>query len=190
MSPGITGTSAPSAPFGIGAGPEQWWCARLGHRDLVASGLHRWFNPGVMTETIAIAADHGGFDLKSLLVAELKSLGYEALDLGTHGTQSVDYPDFAAALADAMEAGRAKRGVLICGTGIGMAIAANRRRFIRAAVCHDATTARLARQHNDANVLALGGRILGAEVAKDCLRAFLTTAFEGGRHVPRIAKLS
>ncbi|HVM82102.1 MAG TPA: ribose 5-phosphate isomerase B [Stellaceae bacterium] len=143
-----------------------------------------------MTETIAIAADHGGFDLKSLLVAELKSLGYEALDLGTHGTQSVDYPDFAAALADAIHAERAKRGVLICGTGIGIAIAANRHRFIRAAVCHDATTARLARQHNDANVLALGGRILGAEVAKDCLRTFLNTAFEGGRHVPRIAKLS
>jgi ribose 5-phosphate isomerase B len=143
-----------------------------------------------MTETIAIAADHGGFDLKSLLVAELKSLGFEALDLGTHGTQSVDYPDFAAALADAIHAGRAQRGVLVCGTGIGIAIAANRHRFIRAAVCHDATTARLARQHNDANVLALGGRVLGSEVAKDCLRAFLGTAFEGGRHVPRIAKLS
>jgi ribose 5-phosphate isomerase B len=143
-----------------------------------------------MTETIAIAADHGGYDLKSLLIAELKTLGYEALDLGTHGTQSVDYPDYAAALAQAIETGRAKRGVLICGTGIGIAIAANRYRFIRAAVCHDATTARLARQHNDANVLALGGRILGSEVAKDCLRTFLATAFEGGRHVPRIAKLS
>jgi len=143
-----------------------------------------------MTETIAIAADHGGFDLKSLLVAELKSMGFEVSDLGTHGTQSVDYPDFAAALAEAIGAGRAKRGVLVCGTGIGIAIAANRHRFIRAAVCHDATTARLARQHNDANVLALGGRILGPEVAKDCLRAFLGTAFEGGRHVPRIAKLS
>ncbi|HMK68929.1 MAG TPA: ribose 5-phosphate isomerase B [Stellaceae bacterium] len=143
-----------------------------------------------MTETIAIAADHGGFDLKSLLAAELKSLGYEVLDLGTHGSQSVDYPDFAAALADAIHAGRAKRGVLVCGTGIGIAIAANRFRFIRAAVCHDVTTARLARQHNDANVLALGGRILGSEVAKDCLRVFLDTAFEGGRHLPRIAKLS
>jgi len=143
-----------------------------------------------MTETIAIAADHGGFDLKSLLIAELKSLGYEPLDLGTHGPQSVDYPDYAAALADAIRAGRAQRGVVICGTGIGIAMAANRHRFIRAAVCHDATTARLARQHNDANVLALGGRILGSEVAKDCLRTFLATAFEGGRHVPRIAKLS
>lgn len=143
-----------------------------------------------MAETIAIAADHAGYDLKSALIPELRALGYEVLDLGTGGHESVDYPDFAEALAQAIEGGRAKRGVLICGTGIGVATAANRHRAIRAAVCHDGTTARLARQHNDANVLALGARVLGAEVAKDCLRIFLSTEFEGGRHARRVAKLS
>jgi ribose 5-phosphate isomerase B len=143
-----------------------------------------------MVETIAIAADHAGYDLKSLLVPELKSLGFEVLDLGTDSRDSVDYPDFADALARAIERGQVKRGVLVCGTGLGIAIAANRHRAVRAGVCHDATTARLARQHNDANVLALGARIVGAEVAKDCLRAFLSTDFEGGRHTRRVAKMS
>ncbi len=143
-----------------------------------------------MAETIAIAADHAGYDLKSALIPELRALGYEVLDLGTGGHESVDYPDFADALAQAIEGGRAQRGVLVCGTGIGVAMAANRHRAIRAAVCHDGTSARLARQHNDANVLALGGRVLGAEVAKDCLRIFLSTEFEGGRHARRVAKLS
>lgn len=143
-----------------------------------------------MVETIAIAADHGGYDLKCLLVPELKALGFEVLDLGTHSYDPVDYPDLADALARAIETGQVKRGVAICGTGIGIGMAANRHRHVRAGVCHDATTARLTRQHNDANVLALGGRILGSEVAKDCLRVFLATAYEGGRHVRRIAKLS
>lgn len=143
-----------------------------------------------MVETIAIAADHAGYDLKVLLVPELKSLGFDVLDLGTDSRDSVDYPDFADALARAIETGRAKRGVLVCGTGIGIAIAANRHRSVRAGVCHDATTARLTRQHNDANVLALGARIVGPEVAKDCLRAFLSTEFDGGRHQPRVAKMS
>jgi len=143
-----------------------------------------------MVETIAIAADHAGYDLKVLLVPELESLGFEVLDLGTDSHESVDYPDFADALAHAIERGPARRGVLICGTGIGIAIAANRHRGVRAAVCHDVTSARLTRQHNDANVLALGSRVMGAEVAKDCLRAFLSTEFEGGRHQRRVAKLS
>jgi ribose 5-phosphate isomerase B len=143
-----------------------------------------------MAETIAIAADHGGYDLKSALIPELRALGCAVLDLGTGGPESVDYPDFAAALAQAIEGGRAARGVLICGTGIGMSIAINRHRAVRAALCHDATTARLARQHNDANVLVLGGRVLGAETARDCLRIFLSTEFEGGRHARRVAKLS
>ncbi len=140
--------------------------------------------------TIAIAADHAGFALKSALAAELAALGHEVLDLGTHSTESVDYPDYAAALAAAVESGRAGRGVLVCGTGIGMAIAANRHAVVRAAVCHDITSTRLARAHNDANVLALGARLVGEEVAKDCLRAFLSTAFEGGRHARRVDKLS
>ena len=143
-----------------------------------------------MSETIAIAADHGGFDLKSILIPELRALGFEVLDLGTMSGDSVDYPDFAAALAHAIGEKRATRGVLVCGTGIGMSIAANRHRAIRAALVHDATGARLARQHNDANVLVLGGRVLGIEVAKDCLKTFFTTEFEGGRHARRVAKMS
>src|ERR1700688_691215 len=143
-----------------------------------------------MSETIAIAADHGGFDLKSILIPELRALGYEVLDLGTMSGDSVDYPDFAAALAHAIGEKRATRGVLVCGTGIGMSIAANRHRAIRAALVHDRTGARLARQHNDANVLVLGGRVLGIEVAKDCLKTFFTTEFEGGRHARRVAKMS
>lgn len=141
-------------------------------------------------ETIAIAADHGGFDLKSILVHELRALGYEVLDLGTMTRDSVDYPDFAATLAGAIVDGRAARGVLICGSGIGMSIAANRHRAIRAALVHDDTSARLARQHNDANVLVLGARLLGPEVAKDCVKTFFSTQFEGGRHARRIAKMS
>ncbi len=138
---------------------------------------------------IAIASDHAGYDLKTTLARELAEMGYDVLDLGTDGTQSVDYPDFAAALAKVVRAGEAERGVLICGTGIGMAMAANRHPGVRAAVCWDETSARLTREHNDANVLALGARLLGTEVAKDCLRTFLTTDFAGGRHVGRVAKI-
>jgi ribose 5-phosphate isomerase B len=143
-----------------------------------------------MSETVAIAADHGGFDLKSILVAELRALGLEPLDLGTLSRDAVDYPDVAEALAAAIRAGRARRGVLICGTGVGMAIAVNRHREIRGALVHDGLTARLARQHNDANVLILGGRLLGPELASDCLKIFFTTAFDGGRHERRVAKMS
>ncbi len=141
-------------------------------------------------ETIAIASDHAGVALKALLAEEVERLGYQPLDLGTHGTQSVDYPDFGRAVAKAVADGQARFGVAICGTGIGISIAANREPLVRAALCHDVTTARLARQHNDANVLALGARTIGNEVALDCLRTFLATAFEGGRHTARVAKLS
>jgi len=143
-----------------------------------------------MSETVAIAADHGGFDLKSLLVPELRALGYEVLDLGTMSRDAVDYPDMAEAVTAAIRDHRASRGVLLCGSGIGMSIAANRHREIRAALCHDGLTARLARQHNDANVLVLGGRLLGPELAKDCLTTFFTTEFDGGRHARRVAKMS
>lgn len=143
-----------------------------------------------MTETVVIAADHGGFDLKSALVPELRALGHEVVDFGTMSRDAVDYPDFAEKVAEAICARRASRGVLICGTGIGMSIAANRHRQVRAALVHDGLTARLARQHNDANVLVLGGRLLGPELAKDCLKIFFSTAFEGGRHLARVAKLS
>ncbi len=141
-------------------------------------------------QTIAIASDHAGFDLKELLKGELRAAGHQIVDLGTASAASVDYPDFGSALAREIRDGRAGRGVLVCGTGIGIAIAANREPAVRAAVVHDSTSARLARQHNDANVIALGARLVGSEVAKDCLRVFLETPFEGGRHAPRVAKLS
>jgi ribose 5-phosphate isomerase B len=143
-----------------------------------------------MSETVAIAADHRGFDLKNALVPELQALGFNVLDLGTMNGDAVDYPDLAQALAAAIGEGRAQRGVLICGTGIGMSIAANRHRAIRAALVHDGLTARLARQHNDANVLVLSGTMLGPDVAKDCVKTFFTTEFEGGRHARRVAKMS
>jgi ribose 5-phosphate isomerase B len=145
---------------------------------------------------IVIASDHAGYDLKETLKNELESWGYQVDDLGAHGTESVDYPDFGHAAAEAIASGRADRGVIVCGTGIGISIAANRHPGVRAAVCHDSLTARLARLHNDAarlhndaNVLALGARVLGVETAKDCLKSFLDTAFEGGRHAKRVEKL-
>jgi ribose 5-phosphate isomerase B len=141
------------------------------------------------SEVIAIASDHAGFELKSTLKEHLQTAGLSVLDLGIDSSEQVDYPDMADALARAVLDGRAPRGVVICGTGIGVSIAANRHRGIRAALCHDVTTARLARRHNDANVLALGGRILGPEVARECLDAFLATAYEGGRHDARVRKL-
>jgi len=140
--------------------------------------------------TVAVASDHGGFELKSALAAELARLGHTVIDLGTDGTAPVDYPDYALAVAQAMRAGRAQRGLLICGTGIGMSIAANRFPWVRAALVHDAYGARMARLHNDANVITMGGRTTGIEVAKDCLRIFLDTPFEGGRHARRVAKLT
>jgi len=143
------------------------------------------------SDPIAVASDHGGFELKNVLIADLKAAGVPVLDLGTMSTESVDYPDYADALAKALAEGKARRGVLLCGTGIGMSMVANRHKGIRAAVCRDVTDARLARQHNDANVICLGGRTTGPEVARDCLRTFLTTEFEGGgRHTRRIAKFS
>ncbi len=141
------------------------------------------------SDTVAIAADHGGFELKATLSADLRARGYEVLDFGTNSGDSVDYPDYAEMVAEAVRAGRAGRGVLICGSGIGMSIAANRFPGIRAALVHDNLSARLCRQHNDANVLCLGGRLIGPEVARDCLTAFLDTPFEGGRHARRVGKL-
>jgi ribose 5-phosphate isomerase B len=138
---------------------------------------------------IAIASDHAGLDLKKLLVEELKAMGETVLDLGTNSSDSVDYPDFGDALARAITEGKATKGILVCGTGIGIAIAANRHKGIRAAHCRDTTDARYARLHNDANVIALGARTVGIEVAKDCLKTFLATGFEGGRHQRRVDKL-
>jgi len=141
-------------------------------------------------EKIVIASDHAGLSMKSAFGECLEEMGYEVLDLGTNSPCSVDYPDYSNALADALAEGKATRGVLICGTGIGISIAANRHRHVRAALCHSETDARFARLHNDANVLAIGARTTGIEVALDCLRVFLDTAFEGGRHQRRVGKFS
>ena len=141
-------------------------------------------------EVIAIACDHGGFEYKEILKSDLKKMGYEVADLGCYDGSSVDYPDYANKLADTLKEGLAQRGVLVCGSGIGMSIAANRHIHIRAALIHDALTARLCREHNNANVLVLGGRTTGIAVAQDCLKVFLETEFEGDRHQRRVDKMS
>lgn len=140
--------------------------------------------------TIAVASDHAGFDLKEILKRDLQDAGYAVLDLGTNSTASVDYPDFGQAMGEAIGAERAEKGVLVCGTGIGISIAANRNPKVRAALVHDVTSARLTREHNDANVVAFGARLIGVEVAREALKVFLKTPFEGGRHAGRVAKLS
>jgi ribose 5-phosphate isomerase B len=150
----------------------------------------RELSQDMASERIAVAADHAGVALKSVLKKTLTERGYDVLDLGTEGPGSVDYPDFADRMAAAIEEGNVSRGVLVCGTGIGASIAANRHRHVRAALCHDVTDARLSRRHNDANVLALGARTTGVETARECLEAFLTTEFEGGRHQQRVDKMS
>ncbi|MEZ5286926.1 MAG: ribose 5-phosphate isomerase B [Vicinamibacterales bacterium] len=138
---------------------------------------------------VALGADHAGVHLKDALKAELDALGVGYDDCGTSGPASVDYPDFAVAVARAVSEGRADRGVLVCGSGIGMAIAANKVPGVRAAAIGDLDSARLSREHNDLNVLALGARLTPAERAAEILRVFLSTPFEGGRHVGRVAKI-
>jgi ribose 5-phosphate isomerase B len=140
--------------------------------------------------TVAVGADHAGFLLKQNLKSWLVAQGHTVLDVGTHSPDSVDYPDFAAAVSRAVSVGDATRGVLVCGTGIGMALAANKVPGIRAGVCGDVETARLSRQHNDLNVLALAGRATPSDRAIAIVSAWLDTPFEGGRHERRLAKVS
>lgn len=140
--------------------------------------------------TVALGADHGGFALKEHLKGAVAEFGYEVLDLGTGDTQAVDYPDFAVAVARAVAEGRAWRGIMVDGAGIGSAMAANKVRRIRAALCYDLTTAQNAREHNDANVLTLGGTLIGTRLAVDIVRAFLATEFGGGRHARRVDKIN
>jgi ribose 5-phosphate isomerase B len=142
-----------------------------------------------MPERIMIGADHAGFEMKSALVAELIRLGYEVDDVGTDSTASVDYPDFAHPVARAVSAGEVRRGVLLCGTGLGMSYAANRHRGVRAAVVWSTEVARLAREHNDANILVLPSRCIDDATALEILHAFLDTPYAGGRHDRRIAKI-
>lgn len=145
--------------------------------------------PPSLSRIVAFASDHGAVDLRVFLMDHLRSQGMQVLDLGADGSVSVDYPDVAQSLASALRDGRADVGVLLCGTGIGISIAINRHRDMRGALVHDAYGARMARAHNDANVLVLGGRTTGPEVAKEALDLFLSTPFEGGRHGRRVAKL-
>jgi len=139
--------------------------------------------------TIALGADHAGLELKRQLLAVLEAAGHWVTDHGAHGPESVDYPDFAHPVAAAVATGAARFGVLVCGSGIGMAIAANRNPGIRATVLHNTTEARLTRQHNDANIACFGNRTIGVEVATDALLTFLGTEYEGGRHARRVAKI-
>ena len=139
---------------------------------------------------IAVGSDHAGYALKEQLADELRDLGHEVQDLGVHSYDRVDYPDFGAAVGRAVAGGDAELGLCVCGSGIGIAMAANKIPGVRAATVHDATSACLSRQHNDANVLCLGERLTEPEVASEALRAWLDAEFEGGRHVGRIDKLS
>lgn len=138
---------------------------------------------------VGVGCDHGGFDLKQAVLETLKELQIEVRDFGTFTRDSVDYPDFARAVAMAVRDGTVQMGVLICGTGIGISIAANKVPGIRAALCADTFSARMAREHNDANVLCLGARTLGPGLAQEIVRAFFTGAFAGGRHAGRIQKI-
>ena len=138
---------------------------------------------------VALGADHAGAALKDTLAEALRAEGFAVHDLGTTGTEPVDYPDYADRVAAAVAQGTVQLGVLVCGSGIGMSIAANRHPAIRCALAHDVTSARLSRAHGNANVLALGARVIGSAVALDCLHAFIGTGFDGGRHAPRVAKL-
>ena len=142
-----------------------------------------------MTEVIPIGADHAGYHLKEKLVGELRALGYEPLDVGTHNAESTDYPDYAHSVATEVEQHHANRGVLLCGTGLGMSYAANRHPGVRAAVAWSPEVARLAREHNDANILILPARFVSEDEGVEILRTWLDTQFAGGRHARRLEKI-
>ncbi len=144
----------------------------------------------IIDNIIAIGADHAGFALKTALIAELAGLGCQALDVGTADEESVDYPDYAKQVVAALKDGRAARGVLVCGSGIGMSIAANKVKGIRAALCHDELTAELSRRHNDANVLCLPADLIGEHLINRVIDVWLQTEYEGGRHQRRIDKIT
>jgi ribose 5-phosphate isomerase B len=143
-----------------------------------------------LADRIAIASDHAAVALKTTLVAWLREHGHHVTDLGPHSHESVDYPDYGYALAQTIAEGAAEFGVALCGSGIGISIAVNRNPSARCALVSDPFAAKLARRHNDANVIAMGARLIGEDMAKACLHAFLETEFEGGRHQRRVAKLS
>src|SRR3954463_15301742 len=139
---------------------------------------------------IAVGSDHRGYEVKKRLVKLLQDLGHDVLDLGTHGPDSVDYPDFAFLVASEVGEGRCERGLLLCGTGLGMCIAANKVHTVRAVACHDRITAEMSRRHNDANVLCLSAHLLGEDLVETVARIWLETPFEGGRHARRVEKIT
>jgi ribose 5-phosphate isomerase B len=139
---------------------------------------------------IAVGSDHRGFEVKKRILLLLTQLGHEVLDMGTGGQEGADYPDFAFAVAEAVGDKRVDRGILICGTGIGMCIAANKVPGVRAAPCHDSITAEMSRRHNDANILCLSADLLGEELIDRMIRIWLETEFEGGRHARRVSKIT
>ena len=143
-----------------------------------------------MAERVAIVSDHAAFEMKALIIEHLRSGGYEVLDLGTASTDSVDYPDFGYRMADSIASGEVERGIALCGSGIGISISVNRHPACRCALVSDGLAARLAREHNDANVLAMGARLIGIETARDCVDQFFATPFAGGRHQRRVDKLT
>lgn len=138
---------------------------------------------------VAIGSDHGGLDLKEAVISVLREMQLEVEDLGTHDTSSCDYPDYAEKVAEGVASGTFGRGVLICGTGIGMSIAANKVPGVRAALCNEIYSAQMARAHNDANILCLGARVVGSGVAGEIVKAFFTSEHEGGRHARRVEKI-
>lgn len=139
---------------------------------------------------VVLGSDHAGFHLKQTLADHVRNAGHGVVDVGTHATESVDYPDFGAAVGRTVVAGDADLGIAVCGSGIGICMAANKVDGVRAATVHDVTSARMARQHNDANVMCLGERFTGVQVALDAVDAFLAAAFEGGRHASRVEKIA
>ncbi len=143
-----------------------------------------------MDDSIAIASDHAGFELKEFVREYLSGHGYKVADLGTNNCDSVNYVDYGIKLAQGVSEGKYKRGIIICGTGIGMSMTVNRFRGVRGALCHDTLTARMSRLHNDANVLVLGGRLLGKGLVQDMIETWLNTEFEGGRHQARLDKIT
>jgi ribose 5-phosphate isomerase B len=142
-----------------------------------------------MMKKIAIGSDHAGFGLKEDILALLKRLDAEIMDCGTHTAESVDYPDFGARVSELVSSGQIEKGILICGTGLGMSMVANKYPNVRAALCNDLFSAKMSRMHNDSNILVLGGRLIGKDLATEIVRVWLTTPFEGQRHQKRLDKI-
>jgi ribose 5-phosphate isomerase B len=139
---------------------------------------------------LGIGCDHAGLELKNEILSLLKDLGFECVDFGTDSPQSVDYPDFGEKVSEAVSSGEIERGILICGTGIGMSIVANKFSHVRASLCNELFTARMSRLHNDANILVLGGRVVGKDLAKEIVKTWISTSFEGERHCLRLKKIT